>query len=110
MCSAENTISIFRQIKTFAYQAIGLLAERMPQLFRYDYLFQSCFAVSVSISITHNFVMLCGSGREKTDMAIRLFEALKMEAQFLRLVIQDATNSLALAYKVSSFISSSICT
>ncbi|XP_071911777.1 uncharacterized protein [Coffea arabica] len=68
--STSDSDAIFRQIKTFAYQAIGLLAERMPQLFR-----------------------------EKTDMAIRLFEALKMEAQFLRLVIQDATNSLALAYK-----------
>lgn len=33
-------------------------------------------------------------------MAVRLFDALKSEAQFLRLIIQDATNSLAVAYKV----------
>lgn len=49
--------------------------------------------------------LLFASFREKLDMAVRLFDALKMEAQFLRLVIQDATNALALAYKVNHFIS-----
>ncbi|KAL6966667.1 hypothetical protein U1Q18_032453, partial [Sarracenia purpurea var. burkii] len=39
---------------------------------------------------------------DKIDMAIRLFNALKSEAQFLRLVIQDATNSLAIAYREQS--------
>lgn len=36
----------------------------------------------------------------KIDMAVRLFDALKVEAQPLRLVIQEATNSLCTAYKV----------
>lgn len=38
--------------------------------------------------------------RDKVDMAVRLFNALRSEAQFLRLIVQDATNSLAVAYKV----------
>ena len=38
--------------------------------------------------------------RDKIDMAVRLFDALKSESQFLRLVIQEATSSLAIAYKV----------
>ncbi|GAB4835308.1 hypothetical protein Ancab_000217 [Ancistrocladus abbreviatus] len=59
-----------RETKTFAYQAIGLLSQRMPELFR-----------------------------EKVDMAVRLFDALKSESQFLRMVIQEATTSLATAYK-----------
>ncbi|KAL9248317.1 hypothetical protein vseg_021654 [Gypsophila vaccaria] len=62
--------AISRETKTFAYQAIGILAQRMPQLFR-----------------------------DKIDMAVRLFDALKSESQFLRLVIQEATISLATAYK-----------
>lgn len=33
-------------------------------------------------------------------MAVRLFNALKMEDQFLRLTIQEALSSLAMAYKV----------
>lgn len=33
-------------------------------------------------------------------MALRLFDALKSETQFLRLTIQEATSSLAVAYKV----------
>lgn len=40
--------------------------------------------------------------RDKIDMAVRLFDALKAEAQSLRLVIQEATSSLAGAYKVCS--------
>ncbi|XP_030959197.1 proteasome adapter and scaffold protein ECM29 [Quercus lobata] len=59
-----------RDTKTFAFQAIGLLAQRMPQLF---------------------------SG--KIDMALRLFDALKVEDQSLRFIVQEATNSLAAAYK-----------
>lgn len=41
----------------------------------------------------------------KIDMAIRLFDALKVEAQSLRFVIQEATNTLAAAYKVCLFSS-----
>ncbi|WOK96791.1 hypothetical protein Cni_G05498 [Canna indica] len=59
-----------KDVKLFAYQAIGLLASRMPHLFR-----------------------------EKIDMALRLFTALKLEDQALRLTIQDSVNSLAIAYK-----------
>lgn len=43
--------------------------------------------------------------RDKIDMAIRLFSALKSEAQFLRPVIQEATISLAFAYKVTQYFS-----
>ncbi|KAI4386203.1 hypothetical protein MLD38_004156 [Melastoma candidum] len=59
-----------RETKTFAYQAIGLLEKRMPQLFR-----------------------------DKIDMAVRLFGALKLEAPIFRSVIQEATVALAVAYK-----------
>ncbi|OVA18531.1 Proteasome stabiliser ECM29 [Macleaya cordata] len=71
----SNTESdvIARDVKTFSFQAIGLLAQRMPQLFR-----------------------------DKIDMAVRLFDALKVEDQSLRLTIQEATNSLAIAYKGAS--------
>ncbi|KAK9123336.1 hypothetical protein Sjap_012938 [Stephania japonica] len=62
--------AIARDSKTFAFQAIGLLAQRMPELFR-----------------------------DKIDMAVRLFDALKVEDQILRLTIQEATTSLAVAYK-----------
>ncbi|KAG9454895.1 hypothetical protein H6P81_007799 [Aristolochia fimbriata] len=64
---------VAKDIKAFAFQAIGLLAQRMPQLFR-----------------------------DKLDVAVRLFEALKTEDQSLRLSIQEATNSLAMAYKGAS--------
>ncbi|QCE01566.1 proteasome component ECM29 [Vigna unguiculata] len=59
-----------REVKTYAFQSIGLLAQRMPHLFR-----------------------------EKIDMAARLFHALKDESQSLRFVVQEATISLASAYK-----------
>lgn len=59
-----------RYVKIFAYQAVGLLASRMPHLFR-----------------------------DKIDMAVRLFTALKLEDQSLRLTIQEAVASLAIAYK-----------
>ncbi|CAA6669169.1 unnamed protein product [Spirodela intermedia] len=62
-----------RDVRSFAFQAIGLLANRMPQLFR-----------------------------DKIDVALRLFNALKLEDQSLRLTIQEATNSLAMAYKGAS--------
>ncbi|KAK9169653.1 hypothetical protein Syun_001793 [Stephania yunnanensis] len=62
--------AIARDSKTFAFQAIGLLAQRMPEVFR-----------------------------DKIDMAVRLFDALKVEDQILRLTIQEATTSLAVAYK-----------
>ncbi|BBH02426.1 ARM repeat superfamily protein [Prunus dulcis] len=67
--SSESDVTV-RDSKTFAYQAIGLLSQRMPQLFR-----------------------------DKIDMAVRLFDALKVETQHFRLSIQEATNSLATAYK-----------
>ncbi|PKA49156.1 hypothetical protein AXF42_Ash010841 [Apostasia shenzhenica] len=56
--------------KSFAFQAIGLLAGRMPHLFR-----------------------------EKIDMAVRLFSALNIEDQSLRLTIQESVTALAVAYK-----------
>lgn len=62
--------AISREIKTFAYQAIGMIAQRMPTLFR-----------------------------DKVDMAARLFYALKSESQAMRLIVQEATNSLASAYE-----------
>ncbi|XP_076926250.1 uncharacterized protein LOC143589348 isoform X1 [Bidens hawaiensis] len=68
--TGSESDSIARETKTFAYQAIGLLAKRLPQLFR-----------------------------DKTDMAIRLFNALKLESPSIRLIVQEATNSLAIAYR-----------
>ncbi|XP_020113729.1 proteasome-associated protein ECM29 homolog isoform X2 [Ananas comosus] len=68
--SSTEADSITRDVKTFAYQAIGLLASRLPNLFR-----------------------------DKIDMAVRLFTALKLEDQSLRLTIQEAATSLAAAYK-----------
>ncbi|KAJ8543860.1 hypothetical protein K7X08_025478 [Anisodus acutangulus] len=68
--SASESDVVARDTKAFAFQAIGLLAKRMPQLFR-----------------------------DKVDVASRLFDALQSESQFLRLTIQEATNSLAFAYK-----------
>ncbi|GAA0159929.1 scaffold/adaptor protein [Lithospermum erythrorhizon] len=75
--SLDNSTSlesdaIARDTKTFAYQAIGMLAQRSPHLFR-----------------------------DKIDVAVRLFDALRSEGSLLRLVIQEATNSLADAYKGS---------
>ncbi|KAJ4724481.1 Proteasome-associated ECM29 [Melia azedarach] len=68
--SYSDSDAISRETKSFSFQAIGLLAQRLPQLFR-----------------------------DKIDMAVRLFAALKMEGPSLRLVIQEATTSLAAAYK-----------
>ncbi|KAH9741794.1 ARM repeat superfamily protein [Citrus sinensis] len=68
--SYSDSDSVARDTKSFAFQAIGLLAQRLPQLFR-----------------------------DKIEMAVRLFDALKLEASSLRLVIQEATTSLATAYK-----------
>ncbi|XP_024047567.1 proteasome-associated protein ECM29 homolog isoform X4 [Citrus clementina] len=68
--SYSDSDSVARDTKSFAFQAIGLLAQRLPQLFR-----------------------------DKIEMAVRLFDALKLEASSLCLVIQEATTSLATAYK-----------
>ncbi|KAE9606271.1 putative proteasome component Ecm29 [Lupinus albus] len=68
--SSSEADASAREVKTYAFQAIGLLAQRMPHLFR-----------------------------EKIDMASRLFHALKAESQSLRFVVQEATISLAAAYK-----------
>ncbi|CAO2140782.1 unnamed protein product [Urochloa humidicola] len=73
--STTETDSAGRDTKIFAYQAIGLLASRMPNFFS-----------------------------DKTDMAIRLFTALRLEDQSLRLTIQEAATSLATAYKGASMI------
>uniref|UniRef100_A0A0E0MJD0 Uncharacterized protein n=1 Tax=Oryza punctata TaxID=4537 RepID=A0A0E0MJD0_ORYPU len=73
--STTEADSSSRDIKIFAYQAIGLLATRMPNLFS-----------------------------NKTDMAIRLFTALRLEEQSLRLTIQEAATALATAYKDASVI------
>ncbi|EEE51616.1 hypothetical protein OsJ_32889 [Oryza sativa Japonica Group] len=71
--STTEADSSSRDIKIFAYQAIGLLATRMPNLFS-----------------------------NKTDMAIRLFTALRLEEQSLRLTIQEAATALATAYKLTN--------
>ncbi|KAJ7960514.1 Proteasome-associated ECM29-like protein [Quillaja saponaria] len=68
--SSSESDAIARDAKTYAFQAIGLLSHRLPHLFR-----------------------------DKIDMAFRLFVALKLEAQSFRFVIQEATISLAAAYK-----------
>ncbi|XP_020599416.1 proteasome-associated protein ECM29 homolog isoform X2 [Phalaenopsis equestris] len=68
--SLAETDAIAKDAKSFAFQAIGLLAARMPQLFR-----------------------------DKIDMAVRLFTSLKLEDQSLRLTIQESVTSLAVAYK-----------
>ncbi|KAL5580309.1 hypothetical protein UlMin_012751 [Ulmus minor] len=67
---SSNSDATAKDTKTFAFQAIGLLAQRMPQLFR-----------------------------EKIDMAVRLFDALKVESESLRFIIQEANISLSSAYK-----------
>lgn len=43
--------------------------------------------------------------RDKIDMVVRLFGALKVESQSLRFIIQEATVSLSTAYKVCWFLS-----
>lgn len=53
-----------------------------------------------------NLRAIASSLRDKIDMAIRIFSALKSEAQFLRPVIQEATISLAFAYKVTQYFNS----
>ncbi|XP_044479857.1 proteasome adapter and scaffold protein ECM29-like [Mangifera indica] len=68
--SYSESDAIARETKSFSFQAIGLLAQRLPQLFR-----------------------------DKIEMAVRLFDALKVESPYLRLVIQEATSALATAYK-----------
>ncbi|XP_052136684.1 uncharacterized protein LOC127755086 [Oryza glaberrima] len=73
--STTEADSSSRDIKVFAYQAIGLLATRMPNLFS-----------------------------NKTDMAIQLFTALRLEEQSLRLTIQEAATALATAYKGASVV------
>ncbi|KAK8595997.1 hypothetical protein V6N13_000661 [Hibiscus sabdariffa] len=71
--SSSESDSVGRDTRTFSFQAIGLLAQRLPQLFR-----------------------------DKIEMATRLFHALKVESQSLRFIIQEATNSLAAAYMGAS--------
>ncbi|XP_057801656.1 uncharacterized protein LOC131016878 isoform X2 [Salvia miltiorrhiza] len=68
--SSLDSDAVARETRSFCFQAIGLLSQRMPQLFR-----------------------------DKTDVAVRLFDALKLEGQYLRLIVQEATASLSVAYK-----------
>ncbi|KAL0389274.1 UNVERIFIED_CONTAM: Proteasome adapter and scaffold protein ECM29 [Sesamum calycinum] len=68
--SSLDSDAIARETRSFCFQAVGLLAQRMPQLFR-----------------------------DKIDVAVRLFDALKLEGQYIRMIVQEATNSLAVAYK-----------
>lgn len=68
--TGSESDTVARETKTFAFQAIGLLAKRLPHLFR-----------------------------DKIDMAVRLFNALKLESPLIRLIVQEATNSLAVTYK-----------
>lgn len=99
-----------RDTKSFAFQAIGLLAKRMPQLFRWMGYFLPLYHTSLSLSL---YVCVCldisphigekptfYSLREKIDMAVRLFDSMKLESQSIRFTIQEATNSLSAAYKV----------
>ncbi|KAL1555169.1 proteasome adapter and scaffold protein ECM29-like isoform X1 [Salvia divinorum] len=68
--SSLESDAVARETRSFCFQAIGLLSQRMPQLFR-----------------------------EKIDVAVRLFDALKLEGQYLRMIVQEATASLSVAYK-----------
>ncbi|XP_010521564.1 PREDICTED: proteasome-associated protein ECM29 homolog isoform X1 [Tarenaya hassleriana] len=68
--STSEADALARETKTFSFQAIGLIGQRLPQLFR-----------------------------EKTDIAVRLFDALKLETQSVRSTIQESTISVAAAYK-----------
>ncbi|KAH6836999.1 ARM repeat superfamily protein [Perilla frutescens var. hirtella] len=68
--SSLDSDAIARETRSFCFQAIGLLSQRMPQLFR-----------------------------DKIDVAVRLFDALKLEGQYLRLIVQETTASLSVAYK-----------
>lgn len=61
----------------------------------------SYFSTSLPpLSHSESNLIMIASFRDKIDMAVRLFGALKSESQFLRLVIQEAASSLATAYKV----------
>lgn len=61
-------------------------------------MFLSCFVLDF---IVEKYLNTCfPPSRDKIDMAVRLFDALKVETQHFRLSIQEATNSLATAYKV----------
>jgi proteasome component ECM29 len=60
-----------RQVRAFTYQAIGQLAQRAPHLF---------------------------SG--STDMAVRMFGAIRTESDSVKPTVQEALSSLAAAYKV----------
>lgn len=94
------TDAIARETKSFSFQAIGLLAQRLPQLFRcFTYLL--CFVQVSSTSLWwSDLKLILYHLRDKIEMAVRLFDALKVESPYLRLVIQEATSALATAYKV----------
>ena len=55
---------------------------------------------SILILWLNNLIAFYPHCRDKIDMATRLFDALKVESQSLRFIIQEATNSLAAAYMV----------
>ncbi|KAL0371035.1 UNVERIFIED_CONTAM: Proteasome adapter and scaffold protein ECM29 [Sesamum angustifolium] len=58
-CQTYAADAIARETRSFCFQAVGLLAQRMPQLFR-----------------------------DKIDVAVRLFDALKLEGQYIRMIVQ----------------------
>lgn len=92
-------------VKSFAFQAIGLLASRLPNLFRHAFMLIALTCVKMAFMvIALSAWILCKILfyiREKIDMAVRLFNALKLEDQSIRLTIQESVTSLAIAYKVA---------
>ncbi|XP_024395125.1 LOW QUALITY PROTEIN: uncharacterized protein [Physcomitrium patens] len=65
-----DTDSSSKQLRSFTYQAIGQLSLRAPHLFN-----------------------------KNTDMAVRMFAALRSEPDSVRVTVQEALSSLANAYK-----------
>lgn len=68
-----ETDSSSKQLRAFTYQAMGQLALRAPHLFN-----------------------------SNTDMAVRMFGALRNEPDSIRVTVQEALSSLAAAYKTCS--------
>lgn len=71
--------------------------------FNYSMVLSLTYKLGLLCQVITNWTILCPF-REKIDMAVRLFHALKVESQTLRFVIQEATISLAAAYKVCTFL------
>lgn len=67
-----DTDSSSKQLRAFTYQAIGQLSLRAPHLFN-----------------------------KNTDMAVRMFSALRSEPDSIRITVQESLSSLATAYKAN---------